>query len=93
MENPHHLAGQTLPLGVENIELLEGLDHDRDGRVDGIRYDENKGFGCVLGNTLCKAFDNAGVDLKIGDSDYEIIRYLWVDTLKRSSLITKWPNR
>lgn len=43
--------------------LLQDLDNDRDGRVDGVGDDADNGFWCRLGDASSKIAYDAGVDL------------------------------
>lgn len=51
------------PLGVVSTRLLEDLGKDGDGRVDGVRDDEDEGLGGGVGDGLGKGSADAGVDL------------------------------
>ena len=50
-------------LGVVNSSLLQSLGKDGDGRVDGVRDDEDQSFGACSGDGLCKGSADASVDL------------------------------
>lgn len=54
-----------LLLWVEDTVLLENLADDRDGRVHGVRDNEDKGTRAVLGNALGQITDDTSVDLKV----------------------------
>ena len=49
---------------VEHASLLEHLGGNRDGRVDRVRDNEDKGIGGIVGNALDCACDDASVDLE-----------------------------
>jgi hypothetical protein len=51
-------------LGVENALGLEDLGGDGDGRVDGVRDNEDESVGGNLGSNLNKALDDTGVDVE-----------------------------
>lgn len=51
-------------LGVEDTGLLEDLGGDGDGRVDGVRDDQDVGLGGVLCDALDEALDDTSVDLE-----------------------------
>ena len=51
-------------LGVEDVLGLEDLGGDGDGRVDGVRDDEDVGLGGDLSGNLDQALDDAGVDVE-----------------------------
>ena len=48
-------------LGVEDALVLERLGGDGDGAVDGVRDDEDEGFGAVLGAAMCVMLAGVGV--------------------------------
>ena len=53
-----------LPLGVENTVLLEHLDDDGDGRVDGVGDNEDVCLGRDACDCGCKVADNGRVSLQ-----------------------------
>lgn len=54
----------SLLLGVKDPGLLEGLGKDWNGRVDGVRDDEDEGLGAGVGNSLSEGSADTSVDLK-----------------------------
>src|ERR1700712_1187916 len=51
-------------LGIKDSLGLEDLGCDWDGRVDGVRDDEDIGFWSDFGDDFDEAFDDAGVDIE-----------------------------
>lgn len=49
---------------VENASSLENLSGDGDGRVDGVRDDEDKSLGAMFCDALDEGVDDAGIDLE-----------------------------
>ena len=52
-----------VPLRIENSSFLEDLSNDGDGRIYGIRNDENKCLGSCRGNTKGQIVDDTSIDL------------------------------
>jgi hypothetical protein len=52
-----------VPLRIENSSFLEDLSNDGDGRIYGIRNDENKCLGSCRGNTKGQIMDDTSIDL------------------------------
>lgn len=51
-------------LGVEDVFGFEDFSGDRDGGVDGVRDDEDEGFGGDFSSNFDKIFDDIGIDIE-----------------------------
>ena len=73
-------------LRVENSLGLEDLGGDGDGRVDGIRDDQDVGFGSDLGDDFNETFDDAGVDVEEVVAGHSWLAYGFLPLVRYSQL-------
>jgi len=60
---PRQGGWDSLLLGVKDTGLLEGLGENGNGRVDGVRDDEDESLGASVGNSLGEGGTDTSVDL------------------------------
>ena len=59
---------KSLPLGVVDTGLLEGLGEDGDGRVDRVGDNQDEGLGAGVGDSLGEGGTDASVDFLHGQA-------------------------